>query len=126
LTRNPEPTQDRGSSAWRGAFFSWRRVDRSMLRPTMRTVTSNPRPLQTLTRRDVLRGAAVAAGGLALPACHGVPAPASAATAARPRTPGLPGGLEVRGTRFYQGEQPFFVRGFNYWSALPNSRDGNK
>jgi len=37
----------------------------------------------------------------------------------------LPGTLEVRGTRFFRDGEPFFVSGFNYWGALPLSREGN-
>ncbi|HEY4186881.1 MAG TPA: cellulase family glycosylhydrolase [Polyangia bacterium] len=76
------------------------------------------------SRRDVLRGAAAFAGTAAIAACHNVPAVSSAAAAAVPKTV-LPGGLEVRGTRFYRDGKPFFVSGFNYWSALPNARQGN-
>jgi mannan endo-1,4-beta-mannosidase len=80
--------------------------------------------MQTLplfNRRDLLRGAAVGAGGLLLPACHSMPGAASAGSA----RPVIPGGLQVRGTRFYLDDKPFYVNGFNYWSALPLSREGN-
>ena len=93
------------------------------------------------TRRDVLRGAAVAAGGLLVESCHSLPpaetpagaqpppggspggAPSAAATSSG--AAGLTGGLQVKGTRFYRDNKPFFVNGFNYWSALPLARDGN-
>ena len=75
------------------------------------------------SRRDVLlRAAAAAAGGIVVPSCHSLPRAQSPAVARGPR---LPGGLEVRGTRFFRDDQPFFVSGFNYWSALPLARDGN-
>jgi mannan endo-1,4-beta-mannosidase len=53
--------------------------------------------------------------------CHSLP-PASSPAAVGPK---LPGYLEVRGPRFFRDDKPFFVSGFNYWSALPLSRDGN-
>jgi mannan endo-1,4-beta-mannosidase len=37
----------------------------------------------------------------------------------------LPGGLEVRGTRFYKDGAPFFVAGMNYWGASTLARDGD-
>jgi mannan endo-1,4-beta-mannosidase len=74
------------------------------------------------SRREVLRGMAVVAGGsLVAQACSNLPA-ASTPSANRQW---LPGGLEVRGTRFYRDGKPFYINGFNYWSALPLSRDGN-
>jgi mannan endo-1,4-beta-mannosidase len=71
----------------------------------------------------VLRGAAAAASGLLIESCHSLPPAASAAAVAV--GPKLPGYLEVRGPRFFKDDRPFFVSGFNYWSALPLSRDGN-
>lgn len=88
----------------------------------------------TLTRRDVLRGGStLAAGGLLLQACaHGggamTAATAGGATGSAPpppSAPALPGGLEVRGIRFYRDGKPFFVSGMNYWAALPLSRQGD-
>jgi len=77
----------------------------------------------TSTRRDVLRAAAAAtAGGALVPGCHNLPRAASPATAVGPR---LPRALEVRGSRFFRDDRPFFVSGFNYWSSLPLSRQGN-
>ncbi|MES1158219.1 MAG: cellulase family glycosylhydrolase [Haliangium ochraceum] len=78
------------------------------------------RPQQP-TRRDVLAASTLVAGGLALSSCHSLPR-AATPTAAGPK---LPGYLEVRGTRFFRDDKPFFVNGFNYWSALPLSREGN-
>ncbi len=40
---------------------------------------------------------------------------ASAATSGRRLS--LPGGLEVRGTRFYRGDRLFFMHGMNHWAA---------
>lgn len=77
------------------------------------------------SRRDVLRAAAVTAGAAVAPACHGLPRPVSPAAAAVAVGPKLPGYLEVRGTRFFRDDRPFFVHGFNYWSALPLSRAGD-
>jgi mannan endo-1,4-beta-mannosidase len=37
----------------------------------------------------------------------------------------LPGGLEVRGTRFVKDGLPFFVSGFNYWVGPTLARDGD-
>jgi mannan endo-1,4-beta-mannosidase len=74
------------------------------------------------TRRDVLLGTAAAAGGLLLEGCHNLPGAATPAVAAGPR---LPGYLEVRGPRFFRDERPFYISGFNYWSALPLAREGN-
>jgi mannan endo-1,4-beta-mannosidase len=77
----------------------------------------------TLTsRRDVLRGAAIAAGTLVVESCATGGAGASRAVVNRP---GLPGGLEVKGTRFYRDGKPFFVSGFNYWAPMTLARDGN-
>jgi mannan endo-1,4-beta-mannosidase len=80
------------------------------------------------TRRDVLRGAAAAAGGIVVEGCAtGGAGPASTpASAARPEAgPKLPGYPEVRGTRFFRDDRPFVVSGFNTWSALPLARAGN-
>jgi len=73
------------------------------------------------SRRDVLRATAAAAGGVALSSCHSLPRASSPAAVG----PKLPGYLEVRGPRFFRDDKPFFVSGFNYWSALPLARDGN-
>jgi mannan endo-1,4-beta-mannosidase len=73
------------------------------------------------TRRDVLRGAAAAAGGLFVESCHSLPHAATPA-AVGPKLPGYP---EVRGARFYRDDKPFFISGFNYWSSLPLAREGN-
>jgi mannan endo-1,4-beta-mannosidase len=78
------------------------------------------------TRRTILQGAAVAAGGLLFEACAtggGVPAPG--APLAPPASPGLPGGLEVSGPRLVKGGKPFFVSGFNYWAGPTLAREGN-
>ena len=77
------------------------------------------------SRRAVLCGTAAVAGGLLVESCHSLPAASSAPVAARPPRPVVPGGLEVRGTRFYRDGKPFFASGINYWSALPNARLGN-
>ena len=72
------------------------------------------------TRREILQGAAVAAGAILLDGCHGGPAPASAA-----RLAGQPmaGGLEVSGTRLTKDGKPFFVSGINYWAGTTLARD---
>ena len=75
------------------------------------------------TRREILRGMAAATGAMMVPACATSGAPGAATPAANRQW--LPGGLQVRGSRFYKDDKPFYVNGFNYWSALPNSRDGN-
>src|SRR5262252_8895069 len=79
-----------------------------------------------LARRDVLKGAAAAAGGIMIEACAsggGVPKPgAPPPPAARTF---LPGGLEVRGPRFYRDGKPFNVSGFNYWTGPTLAREGN-
>jgi mannan endo-1,4-beta-mannosidase len=77
--------------------------------------------LPLINRRDLLRGAALTAGGLLVESCTNLPATSSAGSA----KVHIPGGLEVRGTRFYRDDKPFYVSGFNYWSALPLSREGN-
>lgn len=52
--------------------------------------------------------------------------PATAAAGTAPAAgPKLPGYLEVRGAKFFRDDKPFVVNGFNYWSALPLSREGN-
>ena len=74
------------------------------------------------TRREILRGAAVAAGAILLDGCHGGPAPASPARlAGQPMT----GGLDVSGTRFTRDGQPFFVSGINYWAGTTLARPDN-
>jgi mannan endo-1,4-beta-mannosidase len=75
-----------------------------------------------LSRRDVLHGAAVAAGGLLIEGCHSLPSAASPGSVAREH---LPGGLEVRGTRFAKDGKPFFVSGINYWAGTTLAREGN-
>ena len=75
------------------------------------------------SRRAVLRGMAAATGALLVPACGTSGAPSVAGPTA-PRQ-WLPGGLQVRGPRFFRDDKPFYVNGFNYWSALPNAREGN-
>jgi mannan endo-1,4-beta-mannosidase len=62
---------------------------------------------------------------MVLESCHALPAASSAPVVARPPRSVVPGGLEVRGARFYRDGKPFFASGFNYWSALPNARLGN-
>lgn len=74
------------------------------------------------SRREILQGAAVAAGGLLIGGCHSMPVAASPATVARDH---LPGALEVRGTRFIKDGKPFFVSGINYWAGTTLSRTGN-
>jgi mannan endo-1,4-beta-mannosidase len=104
-------------------------------KPSERKPAAAPQPQSDQpSRRDVLRGVAVAAGTLAIEACaHGTAAgPVSAGGGSGGGAPApssdrrwLPGGLEVRGKRFYRDGKPFFVNGFNYWSSLPLSREGN-
>jgi len=79
----------------------------------------------TLNRRQILHGTAAAATSLLVESCRSGPAPQTAAGLARPPRAVVPGGLEVRGTRFYRDGKPFFASGFNWWSALPNARMGN-
>src|SRR6202000_430243 len=67
------------------------------------------------SRREILQGAAVAAGPLMIEGCPGGPPAASAATLAPHEH--LPGGLEVRGTRFAKDGKPWFVSGINYWAG---------
>jgi mannan endo-1,4-beta-mannosidase len=79
-----------------------------------------------MNRRDLLRGATVTAGALLLDeACGGSGMPPAASPATAAATVKIPGGLEVRGNRFYRDGKPFFVSGFNYWSAMPLAREGN-
>ena len=74
------------------------------------------------SRREIVQGAAVAAGALLIDGCHGGPGPATAASLAlRP----LPDGLEVRGTRFTKNGKPFFVSGINYWAGTTLARTGD-
>src|SRR5580765_1695761 len=72
-------------------------------------------------RRELLQGAAVAAGGLFLESCahtsSGPPVPAA---------PERPGGLTVKGTRFMKDGKPFFISGINYWAGPTLARDGNQ
>jgi mannan endo-1,4-beta-mannosidase len=74
------------------------------------------------TRREILQGAAVAAGGMLLDGCHGGPAPA---TPARLANQPLAGGLDVSGTRFTRDGKPFFVSGINYWAGTTLARPDN-
>jgi mannan endo-1,4-beta-mannosidase len=79
------------------------------------------------TRRDVLRGMVAATGALLVPACatSGASGPAGATPAPATSRQWLPGGLQIRGPRFYKDDKPFFINGMNFWSAMPNARDGN-
>jgi len=73
------------------------------------------------SRRQILQGAAVAAGGLLIDGCaHTASGPPPAAG------PSLPGGLAVKGTRFIKDGKPFFISGFNYWAGPTLARDGNQ
>jgi mannan endo-1,4-beta-mannosidase len=74
------------------------------------------------TRREILQGAAVAAGAMILDGCHGGPAPV---TAARLANQPLAGGLDVSGTRFMRDGKPFFVSGINYWAGTTLARPDN-
>jgi mannan endo-1,4-beta-mannosidase len=74
------------------------------------------------TRREILQGAAVAAGAILLDGCHGGPAPA---TASRLANQPLAGGLDVSGTRFMRDGKPFFVSGINYWAGTTLARPDN-
>jgi mannan endo-1,4-beta-mannosidase len=74
------------------------------------------------TRREIMQGAAVAAGAILLDGCHGGPAPA---TAARLANQPLAGGLDVSGTRFTRDGKPFFVSGINYWAGTTLARPDN-
>ncbi|HXX70498.1 MAG TPA: hypothetical protein VEK07_25170 [Polyangiaceae bacterium] len=73
-------------------------------------------------RRDVLRGMAVAACSLTVESCIDVPVASPPPPPIVPRER-LPGGLEVRGGRFYRDDAPFFVAGMNYWAASTLARD---
>lgn len=79
---------------------------------------------RSVSRREILQGAAaVAAGALLMEGCHGGAAgPVSAATLAHQP---LPGGLDVRGTRFTKDGKPFFISGINYWAGTTLARTGN-
>ena len=85
-------------------------------------MSRSPRVSGLASRREILQGAAVAAGALLIDGCHGGPGPASAATLAHQP---LPGGLEVSGTRFTKDGKPFFVSGINYWAGTTLARTGN-
>lgn len=84
-------------------------------------------PANAPTRRHILQGAGVAAGGLLLEACaHGAAAvPPPGAPLATPAHPGVSGGLEVRGPRLVKDGKPVFVSGFNYWAGPTLAREGN-
>ena len=104
------------------------------------------------SRRRLLQGAAVAAGGLFVGACAHAegpraatepspvaggpparpparpPAPTGAGAPVTPAAPGGPdlaGGLSVRGPRLVRDGRPFFVTGFNYWAGPTLARAGN-
>lgn len=104
------------------------------------------------TRRLVLGSAALAAAsqatiaGMSLGGCHHLPPSSSAganertltippanptatgttpAPLAVPAASPVPGALSIRNGRFFQGDRPFVIKGFNYWSALPLARAGN-
>jgi len=83
--------------------------------------------MKLASRRDVLRGAAVAAGGMVIEACAtgGAPKVAGAGPPPPATRSFLPGGLEVRGPRFYKDGKPFYVSGFNYWTGPTLAREGN-
>jgi mannan endo-1,4-beta-mannosidase len=96
-----------------------------------------------VARRDVLSWSAAVAGGFASGACTRRSAeetpvfPAAPIVAsggggageerenARRRRSALPGGLEVRGTRFFRGGRVFFVNGVNHWAAPTLARTDN-
>src|ERR1700678_1558882 len=75
----------------------------------------------------MLQGAVALGSGVVLQSCMSLPPPGVPAKAASPPVPHerLPGGLEVRGTRFYKDGAPFFVAGMNYWGASTLARDGD-
>lgn len=75
-------------------------------------------------RRDVLGGMTVAACSLAVESCINVPVASSPSSPMVPRER-LPGGLEVRGRRFYRDDAPFFMAGMNYWAATTLAREGD-
>src|SRR5262245_19742101 len=77
--------------------------------------------MATMNRRDVLRGAAATAGALVVESC----AAGGGAVRAPVNRPGLPGGLEVKGTKLYRDGKPFYVSGFNYWAPMTLAREGN-
>jgi mannan endo-1,4-beta-mannosidase len=72
-------------------------------------------------RREILQGAAVAAGGLVFNACA-----TTSAGPSLPAAPALPGSLTVKGTRFMKDGKPFFISGINYWAGPTLARDGNQ
>jgi mannan endo-1,4-beta-mannosidase len=77
--------------------------------------------MRDLNRREVLQGAAAAAGGLMFNAC------ATTSTGPMlPAAPELPGSLTVKGTRILKGGKPFFISGINYWAGPTLARDGNQ
>ena len=81
----------------------------------------SPHAFAAPSRREIVHGAAVAAGALLIDGCHGGPPPA---TVASPALRPLPDGLEVRGTRFTKNGQPFFISGINYWAGPTLARTG--
>src|SRR5579863_1129719 len=84
-------------------------------------MSRSPHESALVSRREIVQGAAVAAGALLIDGCHAGPAPATAAAAA-PRP--LPDGLQVNGTRFMKNGKPFFVSGMNYWAGPTLARTG--
>jgi hypothetical protein len=66
-----------------------------------------------------LRGAVAAGSSLVLESCTSLPSPVSPIHRER-----LPGGLEVRGARFYKDGALFFLAGMNYWAASTLARGG--
>jgi mannan endo-1,4-beta-mannosidase len=77
------------------------------------------RMINLATRRDVFRGAIALGSSLLVPGCASLP------QAAPPPVPHerLPGGLEVRGARFYKDGAPFFLAGINHWAASTLARE---
>ena len=59
--------------------------------------------------------------------CTSLPPPAVPREVPPPPVPHerLPGGLEVRGKRFYREGAPFFIAGMNHWAATTLARDGD-
>ncbi|HSY22903.1 MAG TPA: hypothetical protein VK841_12345 [Polyangiaceae bacterium] len=97
-----------------------------------------------VARRDVLSWSAAMAAGFASGGCDlgaaedtpvfpPMPVPivassgggAEGESAAPRRRPSLPGGLEVRGTRFFRGGRVFFMNGMNHWAAPTLARTDN-
>lgn len=88
-------------------------------------MTPTVRRESSTSRRALLRAAATVAGTLVAPGCRTAPRGPWEGSPALPVIPpraGVPRGLEVRGTAFARDGSPFFLNGFNHWSASTLAR----